>query len=409
MQIKRRKTIPVTVGTVGIGGDHPIRIQSMTNTATADVDSTVEQIVQLAQSGSELVRFTVKDNDDARAVARIRDRVRAQGLDVPLVGDFHFNGHVLLDKFPDAAEALDKYRINPGNVGSGTRHDKNFAQMIDIACKYDKPVRIGVNMGSLDQGVLTRLMDQNTALPSSQQKSAEHITLDAMVVSALESAKTAERLGLGADKIIISTKVSRVPEMIHCYRSIAAQCSYPLHLGVTEAGLGNKGVVCSTAGLSVLLHEGIGDTIRVSLTPAVGKPRTEEVQVAQLVLQLNGIRQFTPTVTSCPGCGRTTSTLFQTLAEQVTEYLQEKTPEWKRRGYKGVENMTVAVMGCVVNGPGESKDASVGLSLPGTGEDPVSPVYINGKRIQKLQGEARLDTFKAIIDEYVEKEYGPSS
>ncbi|MBC8496008.1 flavodoxin-dependent (E)-4-hydroxy-3-methylbut-2-enyl-diphosphate synthase, partial [archaeon] len=388
-----------SVGNVIIGGDAPVRVQSMTNTLTADVNSTVKQIIELANAGSELVRFTVKDEDDAKAVPIIKKCLEEKNCSVPIVGDFHYNGHLLLSKYPECAKALDKYRINPGNVGFGNAHDDNFKQMVDIAIKYGKPVRIGVNAGSLDQSVLKKLMDEN------KDQKSEELLVEAMVISSLESAKKAESYGLNKNKIVLSAKVSKVPEMISAYQKLAKRSDYALHLGLTEAGLGTKGVVASSAALSVLLQQGIGDTIRVSITPKPGSSRTEEVFVSQQILQVNNIRKFMPMVTSCPGCGRTTSTLFQKIAEEITDYLQQKTPEWKAKGYESVSNMVIAVMGCIVNGPGESKEVNIGLSLPGNGEYLVSPVFIDGKLATKLKGENRIKEFKALIDKYVEDNY----
>ena len=401
----RRESLSVDVGGVLIGGDNPIRIQSMTNTATSDVSGTVAQIKELVDAGSELVRVTVMDDSFAEGVVKIKEQLVKDGYDVRLIGDFHFNGHLLLERNPSCAKALDKYRINPGNVGKGERHDANFKAIIEKAIEYGKPVRIGVNAGSLDQSVLTKLMDANTALEKGKQKDSEEILVDAMVASALESAKAAESYGLGSDKIVLSAKVSNVPQLIAAYTRLAEKCRYPLHVGLTEAGIGTKGVVASTAGISHLLQLGIGDTIRVSLTPTPSGSRTEEVSVAQQILQLNGLRDFMPTVTSCPGCGRTTSTVFQEIAEEITAFLKEKTPEWKKKGYSGVSGMKVAVMGCIVNGPGESKEANIGLSLPGAGEDPVSPVFVDGKQVATLKGSDRITDFKRMIEEYVESHY----
>ncbi|MBI2138255.1 flavodoxin-dependent (E)-4-hydroxy-3-methylbut-2-enyl-diphosphate synthase [Candidatus Woesearchaeota archaeon] len=405
MAIKRRNSLPVSVGKIIIGGDFPIRIQSMTNTATSDVDATVKQILELVDAGSELVRVTVQDNHFAEAVPQIKKRLLAERCDVPLIGDFHFNGHLLLQRYPECAEALDKFRINPGNVGIGDAHDKNFMAFAELAIKFGKPVRIGVNAGSLDQRMLTRLMDENNKSQPDKRKSAEEIKVEAMAASALDSAAMAENYGLAPNKIILSAKVSKVPELIAAYEKLAGLCEYPLHLGLTEAGIGTKGIVASTAGLSYLLQRGIGDTVRVSLTPGPSTPRTEEVKVAQQILQSNGLRSFMPTVTSCPGCGRTTSKVFQEIAEQITLFLEQKTPEWKAKGYDGVEHMTVAVMGCIVNGPGESRDANIGLSLPGSGEDPVSPVFVDGIQAAKLKGPERIEQFKKMIEGYVEKKY----
>ena len=406
MKPTRRKSIPVQVGSIGIGGDNPIRIQSMTNTSTADVDGTVKQILELAEAGSELVRITVQDNAYAEAVPHIKKKLESEKCDAPLIGDFHFNGHLLLSRYPECAKALDKFRINPGNVGFGNSHDSNFKAFIELAVLHDKPVRIGVNAGSLDQRILTRLMDENSKLPLEERKPAEAVKVDAMVASALESAKMAEIYGMKKNRIILSAKVSKVPELIGAYEKLAGLCEYPLHVGLTEAGIGTKGIVSSTAGISYLLQNGIGDTIRVSLTPSPTSPRTEEVKVAQQILQANGIRSFMPTVTSCPGCGRTTSKVFQEIAEEITFFLEERTPYWKKKGFHGVEEMTVAVMGCIVNGPGESKEANIGLSLPGLGENPVSPVFVDGKQDLRLKGPERIEMFKKMIEEYVEKRYG---
>jgi (E)-4-hydroxy-3-methylbut-2-enyl-diphosphate synthase len=383
-RLPRRRSVPVRVGRVVIGGDHPVVVQSMTNTDTADIEATALQVRALAQAGSELVRVTVNTEEAAAAVPAIAARVREFGMAVPLVGDFHFNGHKLLREHPACAATLAKYRINPGNVGRGSKRDPQFAEMIEIACRHGKPVRIGVNWGSLDQDLLTRLMDQNS-------KSAE--PLDAV------------ELGLPHDRIVISCKVSGVQDLIGVYRNLAARCDYPLHLGLTEAGMGSKGIVASTAAMSVLLQEGIGDTIRVSLTPDPGGDRTKEVQVAQEMLQTMGLRSFTPMVVACPGCGRTTSTYFQQLAQKIQAHLRERMPEW-RRLYAGVEEMTVAVMGCVVNGPGESKHANIGISLPGTGERPVAPVYVDGEKGPTLKGEHIAEEFQALVEQYVEHTYG---
>jgi (E)-4-hydroxy-3-methylbut-2-enyl-diphosphate synthase len=400
-----KHTVEVMVGKVGIGGMNPVRIQSMTNTLTADVEATVEQIIELHEAGSEIVRFTVKDEDDAQAVPHIRKKLIERGCDVPIVGDFHYNGHLLLTKYPDCAQSLDKFRINPGSVGSGEHHDQNFATFIEQAIKYDKPVRIGVNAGSKDESIFERLLQENAAKQNYEQKTSQQLVVDAMVVSALESVKMAERIGLPHNKIVLSVKVSKVPEMIAANRQLSMLTDLPLHLGVTEAGMGIKGAVASTAGLSVLLAEGIGDTIRTSLTPSPGSSRTEEVIVCQQVLQFLGLRHLLPTVTSCPGCGRTNSSVFQEIAKEITDYLLQQTPIWKKKGYKGFEMMVVAVMGCIVNGPGESKDANIGLCLPGTGENSVSPVYANGKKIAMLSGSSRIADFKRMIEEYVESHY----
>jgi len=395
--------VGVKVGDVQIGGDAPIVIQSMTNTATEDIDGTVEQVIALARAGSEIVRITVNTEDAAAAVPKIRERLDRQGCDVPLVGDFHFNGHRLLDKYPACAEALGKFRINPGNVGRGTKRDPQFAQMIEFAIRYDKPVRIGVNWGSLDQSVLARLLDENAQLP--EPRDLDEVMRDAVITSALESAAKAEEIGLTADKIVISCKMSGVQELITVYQDLAERCNYALHLGLTEAGIGTKGIVASTAALAVLLQQGIGDTIRISLTPEPGAPRTKEVVVAQEILQTMGIRSFTPMVISCPGCGRTTSDYFQRLAQQIQDYLREKMPQWRER-YPGVEEMHVAVMGCVVNGPGESKNANIGISLPGTGETPVAPVYEDGQKTVTLKGDHIAEDFQAIVESYVSSHYG---
>ncbi len=392
----------VRIGDVRVGGGHPIVVQSMTNTDTGDVEATAAQIRDLAWAGSELVRITVNDDAAAAAVPHIRERLAALGLTVPLVGDFHFNGHKLLKDHPECAASLDKLRINPGNVGRGSKRDPQFAEMIDIACRHEKPVRIGVNWGSLDQDLLTRLMDENAT--SAAPKPAIEVMREAIVVSALESARRAEQLGMPADRIIISAKVSGVQDLIAVYRNLAARCRYPLHLGLTEAGMGSKGIVASTAGMSVLLQEGIGDTIRVSLTPEPGGDRTREVVVAQEILQTMGLRAFTPMVIACPGCGRTTSTYFQELAQKIQGYLRQRMPEW-RQHRTGVEAMTVAVMGCVVNGPGESRHANVGISLPGTGERPVAPVYEDGQKTVTLKGDLIAEEFQALVERYVERTY----
>ncbi len=390
------------VGTVGVGGTAPIVIQSMTNTDTEDVFATSMQVAQLARAGSELVRITVNTREAAAAVPKIRERLAQMNVDVPLIGDFHFNGHKLLTEHPACAEALAKLRINPGNVGKGARRDEQFAQLIEIACKFDKPIRIGVNWGSLDQALLARIMDENARRP--EPKDATEIMREAMVTSALESAAQAEQVGLPGDRIVLSCKVSGVQDLIAIYRELAARCDYPLHLGLTEAGMGSKGIVASTAALSVLLQEGIGDTIRVSLTPEPNGDRTREVIVAQEILQTMGLRAFTPLVAACPGCGRTTSTVFQELAQDIQSYVRERMPEW-RLARVGVENMTLAVMGCVVNGPGESKHASIGISLPGTGEAPVAPVYVDGERVITLRGDNIAAEFRVIVDDYVTKKY----
>jgi (E)-4-hydroxy-3-methylbut-2-enyl-diphosphate synthase len=399
----RRTSVAVNVGGVKVGGTNPIVVQSMTNTDTADVMSTVNQVMALAQAGSELVRVTVNTDEAARAVPKVVETLDKFGIRVPVVGDFHYNGHLLLRKYPDCARALAKYRINPGNVNIGKKHDDNFRTMIEAAIEYDRPVRIGVNWGSLDGALLTRMMDENNLLPDPLD--ARTVTLNAIVVSALESAAAAERYGLARDRIILSAKVSGVQDLIAVYRDLAAKCDYALHLGLTEAGMGAKGIVASTAGLAVLLQEGIGDTIRVSLTPAPGGDRTEEVQVAQQVLQSLGLRSFTPQVTSCPGCGRTTSTFFQEMAQQIQDYLRAQMPVW-RRERPGVADMKVAVMGCVVNGPGESKHANIGISLPGTFEEPKAPVYVDGRLLVTLKGERIVAEFLEILEEYVASRYG---
>jgi len=407
--IQRRRTVPVRIGSLSVGGDEPIRVQSMTNTDTADIESTVTQCAELARAGSELVRITVNNETAAAAVPRIRERLDALGIDVPLIGDFHFNGHRLLSDYPACAEALAKYRINPGNVGRGEKRDSQFATMIEIACRYDRPVRIGVNWGSLDPDLIARMMDTNAKSPA--PKEADAVMREAMVESAVGSALRAEELGLPRDHIILSCKMSGVQDLIGVYRMLAKRSDHALHLGLTEAGMGSKGIVASTAALSVLLQEGIGDTIRISLTPAPGESRTREVVVAQEILQTMGLRPFAPMVTACPGCGRTTSTVFQELAEQIQSYLREQMPVW-RETHPGVETMQVAVMGCVVNGPGESKQANIGISLPGTGEQPSAPVYIDGQKVATLKGAGIAERFKQMVDEYVVERYptsGPSA
>ena len=398
----RRKTVTVKVGDVPVGSAHPIVVQSMTNTDTADAAGTARQVAALAAAGSELVRVTVNNDEAARAVPEIVRRLADEGCTVPVIGDFHYNGHLLLTKYPDCARALAKYRINPGNVG-GKRHDDNFKAIIDVAIANDKPVRIGVNWGSLDANLLTEMMDANHKL--AEPLDARDVTMNAMVESALRSAKLAEASGMAHDKIIISAKVSGVQDLVDVYRKLAPLCDYPLHLGLTEAGMGTKGVVASTAGLSILLQDGIGDTIRVSLTPKPNGDRTEEVLVAQQVLQSLGLRSFLPQVTACPGCGRTTSTFFQELASDIQNYLREQMPVWRER-YHGVAEMKVAVMGCVVNGPGESKHANIGISLPGTFEEPKAPVYIDGKLSVTLKGDDIAEQFGRILEEYVESHYG---
>ena len=401
--IHRRETVTCYVGGVPVGSAHPVVVQSMTNTDTADAEATALQVAQLYRAGSEIVRITVNNKAAAAAVPEIRARLADGGLDVPLVGDFHFNGHILLREFPETAAALAKYRINPGNVGSGKRHDENFVTMIEVAKDFDKPVRIGVNWGSLDAQLLTRLMDENAA--SAAPKDARDVMIEAMLQSALLSAELAEARGLGHDKIILSAKVSNARDLWEVYRLLSARCDYPLHLGLTEAGMGVKGVVASAVGLSVLLAEGIGDTIRVSLTPEPGAPREREVEAAQEILAALDLRKFAPTVTACPGCGRTTSTLFQELARDIQAHLKAQMPSWKEQ-YPGVENLKVAVMGCVVNGPGESKHADIGISLPGTGEDPRAPVYRDGQLVGVLQGKEIVPEFNRMLDGYVRARYG---
>jgi (E)-4-hydroxy-3-methylbut-2-enyl-diphosphate synthase len=403
-KISRRKSVTVDVGGVKVGGTNPIVVQSMTNTDTADVASTVNQVMALARAGSELVRVTVNTDAAAAAVPKIVDTLNMFGVRVPVIGDFHYNGHLLLKKYPDCARALAKYRINPGNVNIGKKHDDNFRTMIEAAIEYGKPVRIGVNWGSLDGALLTRMMDENNLL--AEPKEAREVTLDAIVVSALESAAAAERYGLPRERIVLSAKVSAVQDLIDAYRSMARQSDYALHLGLTEAGLGSKGVVATTAALAVLLQEGIGDTIRASLTPLPGGDRTEEVFVSQQILQSLGIRSFAPQVTACPGCGRTTSTFFQDMADQIQNYLRERMPVWKTQ-YAGVEEMKLAVMGCIVNGPGESKHANIGISLPGTFEEPVAPVYIDGRLSTTLRGDAIVAEFIILLNKYVESHYAP--
>jgi (E)-4-hydroxy-3-methylbut-2-enyl-diphosphate synthase len=388
---------------VTVGGDSPIRVQSMTNTDTEDVIGTAIQVKELAQAGSELVRITVNTPEAAAAVPAIREQLDRMGVMVPLVGDFHYNGHKLLADYPACAETLSKYRINPGNVGQGAKRDTQFAQMIEMAAKYDKPVRIGVNWGSLDQSLLARIMDENAARATPWD--AQSVMYEALITSALESAELAQRVGLPADKILLSCKVSAVQDLIAVYRELAKRCDYALHLGLTEAGMGSKGIVASTAALSVLLQEGIGDTIRISLTPEPGGARTGEVVVAQEILQTMGLRAFAPMVIACPGCGRTTSTVFQELASSIQTYLREQMPIWKAQ-YPGVENMNVAVMGCIVNGPGESKHANIGISLPGSGESPAAPVFVDGEKVRTLRGDHIAEEFQQIVDDYVKTRYG---
>ncbi len=395
-------TREVRIGRVRVGGGAPVVVQSMTNTDTADVLGTAMQVAELARAGSELVRITVNNEEAAKAVPHIRDRLLALNLEVPLVGDFHYNGHTLLAKHPACAEALAKFRINPGNVGAGAKRDPQFAAIVEIACKYDKPVRIGVNWGSLDQSVLARIMDANAS--RAEPRDAGAVMREALVVSALESAAKAEEYGLGRDRIILSAKVSSVQDLVAVYRDLARRSDYSLHLGLTEAGMGSKGIVASTAALAVLLQEGIGDTIRISLTPEPGGSRTQEVVVAQEILQTMGLRAFTPMVTACPGCGRTTSTFFQELASGIQDYVRRQMPVWREQ-YDGVETMTLAVMGCVVNGPGESKHANIGISLPGTGETPAAPVFVDGAKTVTLRGDNIAAEFKAIVDNYVATKY----
>jgi (E)-4-hydroxy-3-methylbut-2-enyl-diphosphate synthase len=401
-QIQRRKTLTASIGGVRVGSDAPVMVQSMTNTDTADIPGTIKQVAALARAGSEVVRVTVNNDEAAKAIPYIVEGLEKQGLRTPIVGDFHYNGHLLLTKYPECAVGLAKYRINPGNASIGRKNDDNFRTMIEVAARHEKPVRIGVNWGSLDQSLLTKMMDENSRLP--EPKDAREVTMEAIVVSALTSAKLAEEHGLRPDQIILSAKVSGVQDLIDVYRRLASRCEYPLHLGLTEAGMGAKGIVASSAAMAVLLQEGIGDTIRVSLTPAPGGDRTEEVRVAQQILQSLGIRSFTPQVTACPGCGRTTSTFFQEMAEQIQTYLREQMLVWKET-HTGVEEMKVAVMGCVVNGPGESKHASLGISLPGTFEEPKAPVYVDGRLFTTLKGDKIVAEFIKILDDYVESHY----
>ena len=403
---QRRPSVAVKVGYMIVGGDAPVVVQSMTNTDTADIAATATQVAQLANAGSELVRITVNSEAAARVVPAIRERLDKLGLEVPLIGDFHYNGHKLLSLYPACAEALAKYRINPGNVGRSRKKDEQFATIVELACRYEKPVRIGVNWGSLDQELVVRLMDENARLP--EPREAAEVTREAMVVSALASAHRAEEIGLPHERIILSVKVSEVQDLIAVYRTLAGRCDYPLHLGLTEAGMGTKGIVASTAALAVLLQEGIGDTIRISLTPEPGGSRTQEVIVAQEILQAMGLRAFTPRVVACPGCGRTSSDYFQRLAQDIQAYLRQQMPVWSKR-YPGVEDMTVAVMGCVVNGPGESKLANIGISLPGTGEYPVAPVYVDGEKTVTLKGDTITAEFQRLVEEYVERRYGTSA
>jgi len=398
----RRKSVPVRIGEITVGGDAPIVVQSMTNTDTADVEGTAKQVAALARAGSELVRITVDRDDSAKAVPRIRERLDAMAVGVPLIGDFHYIGHTLLTKYPACAEALAKYRINPGNVGHGEKRDTQFATMIEVALKHGKPVRIGVNWGSLDQDLVVRMMDDNTK--AANPRDAAEITREALVVSALASARRAEELGLGRDRMILSCKVSNVQDLVAVYSDLAARSDHALHLGLTEAGMGSKGIVASTAALAVLLQQGIGDTIRISLTPEPGGDRTREVIVAQEILQTMGLRSFVPLVTACPGCGRTTSTFFQELADRIQTHVRTQMPGWAKK-YKGVERMNVAVMGCIVNGPGESKHADIGISLPGTGEAPAAPVFVDGKKTVTLRGQNIAEEFTRIVDDYVDRRY----
>ena len=400
---ERRRSVAVGIGSVMVGGGAPVVVQSMTNTDTADVTATVKQVQQLAAAGSELVRITVNNEDAARQVMRIRERLDALGCNVPLVGDFHYNGHLLLTRYPDCAEALAKYRINPGNVGFGRKRDSQFAILIEKAIEYGKPIRIGVNWGSLDQELATHMMDENAK--RAEPLDADRVMQEALIVSALNSAGKAEEIGLPRDRIILSCKVSGVQKLVSVYRDLAGRCDYALHLGLTEAGMGSKGIVASTAALGILLQEGIGDTIRISLTPEPGGDRTTEVIVAQEILQTMGLRSFTPLVTACPGCGRTTSTVFQELADNIQAYIRTQMPIWREK-YPGVEDLNLAVMGCVVNGPGESKHADVGISLPGTGEAPSAPVYVDGKKTVTLRGDNIAGEFQHIVNEYIEKRFG---
>jgi (E)-4-hydroxy-3-methylbut-2-enyl-diphosphate synthase len=402
----RHRTTAVKVGDITIGGGAPVVVQSMTNTDTSDLEATCRQVIELARAGSEVVRVTVNDEPAARAVPRLRERLDLLGQPVPLVGDFHYNGHRLLAAVPDLGPSLAKLRINPGNVGFGEKRDRQFEAMIEAALACDRPVRIGVNWGSLDQALAARLMDENAALP--EPKSADFVLREALVRSALESAAHAERMGLGAEKIVISAKVSRVPDLIAVYRELARRSTYALHLGLTEAGMGTKGVAASAAALSVLLMDGIGDTIRCSLTPRPGETRTTEVKVCQEILQSLGLRTFAPEVAACPGCGRTTSTFFQELAQQIEGYLAEQMPVWKQR-YTGVETLKVAVMGCIVNGPGESKHADIGISLPGTGESPVAPVFVDGEKVATLRGDGIAQEFQAMVERYVDRRFGKTA
>ncbi|MDA0780781.1 MAG: flavodoxin-dependent (E)-4-hydroxy-3-methylbut-2-enyl-diphosphate synthase [Rickettsiales bacterium] len=402
-QIIRHKTSAVNIGGITVGGNNPVVVQSMTNTDTADIESTTEQIIELANAGSEIIRITVNNDESAKAVPHIKENLLKAGVNVPLVGCFHYNGHYLLETYPECAKALSKYRINPGNVGFGNKHDIQFESMIQTAIKYDKPVRIGVNWGSLDKNISKKLMDENAKLPN--PKGSDEVLREALILSAIQSAQKAEKIGLSKNKIVISCKVSKVQDLISVYTELANRCDYALHLGLTEAGIGSKGIVASTAALSVLLQQGIGDTIRISLTPKPSESRTSEVIVAQEILQTMGLRSFTPQVTSCPGCGRTTSSVFQSLADEIQSYLRQSMPFWKEQ-YTGVENMNVAVMGCIVNGPGESKHADIGISLPGTGEEPSAPVFVNGTKFTTLKGKNIAEEFKQIVTNYVQRQYG---
>lgn len=403
---QRRQTVPVRVGDITIGGDAPVVVQSMTNTDTADATATARQVQALAAAGSELVRITVNTEEAARQVPKIRERLDVLGCRVPLVGDFHYNGHLLLTKYPDCAQALGKYRINPGNVGFGRKKDAQFQTMIEAAIEYDKPVRIGVNWGSLDPALVAKMMDDNAN--SANPKDAKQVTQDALIFSALNSAEKAREIGLAQDRIVLSCKVSDVQDLIAVYSALSGQCDYALHLGLTEAGMGSKGIVASSTAMGILLQQGIGDTVRVSLTPEPGGDRTKEVIVAQEMLQTMGLRSFTPLVTACPGCGRTTSTVFQELAGDIQAYVRTQMPSWREQ-YPGVEEMTLAVMGCVVNGPGESKHANIGISLPGTGEAPAAPVFIDGQKSVTLRGEHIAEEFKQLLDDYVQSNYGPGA
>jgi (E)-4-hydroxy-3-methylbut-2-enyl-diphosphate synthase len=405
-RISRQSVVQWRDQVITVGGDAPVRVQSMTNTDTADAIGTAIQIKELARAGSEIVRITVDTPAAAAAVPAIREQLDKLNIHVPLVGDFHYNGHTLLTDYPDCAQALSKYRINPGNVGQGAKRDTQFSQMIELACRYDKPIRIGVNWGSLDQDLLAKLLDDNAAKPEPLE--LRQVMAEALIQSALQSAARAEEIGLAGDKIILSCKVSAVQDLISVYRDLASRCDYPLHLGLTEAGMGSKGIVASTAALSILLQEGIGDTIRVSLTPEPGAPRENEVIVAQEILQTMGLRHFTPMVIACPGCGRTTSTYFQELASKIQSYLRHQMPIWKK-DHPGVEAMNVAVMGCIVNGPGESKHANIGISLPGTGESPAAPVFVDGVKVKTLRGDHIAEEFQVIVDDYVKNTYQTKS